>query len=69
MVAMNVGERLAEREAENRLLREQLAAAHTELTALMRRNGPIMADLIYGLLIVILALLNQSSSRAKRSSS
>ena len=40
---------------------------YTELTAPMRRNGPIMADLIYGLLIVILVLLNQSSSRAKRS--
>lgn len=34
MVAMDVGERLAEREAEVRLLREQLAAARAELTAL-----------------------------------
>jgi hypothetical protein len=34
MVAMNVGERLAEREAENRVLRDQLAAAHAELSAL-----------------------------------
>ena len=40
-----------------------------ELIELMKRNGPIMADLICGRLIVILALLNQSLSRAKRSSS